>query len=478
MLRIENILPTTHSIDNIYDLMFMVYVGKSITEEISEEPDFSGVKLDESLVALFYNKELIEALDLAYEAGWINKTLSFYQQRLDREINTRKLKENSNAIIPYFGDLSPLGVINNYTVKDFINTSLNSISNPQYQFMYVGLIARLLVRRYMSNTGLTGTDTVFDKPITLQVRAELLYNKEGLVYFTHIINYPEVKSLIVIQDMFFIDKYTTLLYYSWGYDQLTRGLFKSKGFSVEQKHKYMIHNEFLGKDMPILYYRKADNFNSTKDSRLEMVSLGIIRNVDEKQLFIEHTHITNTRIGMVAEANQNIYTKQLNSFNLSLNSTNYNPDFEVFDIDVLGIEGYMMAGIRKNGKSKKVIKEDYLDSLFEEDIFIKQLDINNNVRMLINPSNIINIENIDEVVENRIEVVMRQTDAVYWLLKDYGVSFNEDKFLELYGDDLEYGEPLYDMEIPKLYQALKQSDINLNHISADVLSELYAKANS
>ena len=277
--------------------------------------------------------------------------------------------------------------------------------------------------------------------------------------------------------MEYINMYSTFLYYAWGYDQQTKGLMKSKGFTVEDKIKAIESNPKYENNLPVLLYTKKENYNATKDSYIETADLAIIRNYDEQYLFIEKTRITDTKVGRIAETNQNRIIKEINSIRINMDDLEYNPEYETFNLSNIGIGGTMMAGMRKNGKSKKAIKEDYIDSTFEEEEFIKELDANSNVRIFINPSNILNELDEDEVVNNRIEVVMTQVDAVYWLLKDWGVQFDEERYKELYKDSFEYEVPLYDMELPVLYKALQASDMEINQIASSVLSSIFDSKN-
>ena len=480
MFRIENIMQSNPTIDNIYDLVFLVYVGRYIKQELQQDPDYSSINVDPSMTCpdMMKNKNLIEFLKDSEVQGGLNTTLSFYRSIVELDINTDNLEENFANLVPYTGSIDMLGVKSDYKDMDFISELSKYAKNSQFQFIYISLVARLLVLRYISNNlQKSGYSEVFDSIISLQVRAELLYFKTSLVYLTHIINYPEVKSLIAIQDMEYINMYSTFLYYAWGYDQQTKGLMKSKGFTVEDKIKAIESNPKYENNLPVLLYTKKENYNATKDSYIETADLVIIRNYDEQYLFIEKTRITDTKVGRIAETNQNRIIKEINSIRINMDDLEYNPEYETFNLSNIGIGGTMMAGMRKNGKSKKAIKEDYIDSTFEEEEFIKELDATSNVRIFINPSNILNELDEDEVVNNRIEVVMTQVDAVYWLLKDWGVQFDEERYKELYKDSFEYEVPLYNMELPVLYKALQASDMEINQIASSVLSSIFDSKN-
>lgn len=479
MFRVDNIMSSGSNVDNIYDLLFTIYIGKSIKEEMGREPEYTGLIFSDDLDNLYNNVNLINILDEAYEKGWLNSTHSFYRHRLSLDkIKDSEMDLNNSKLIAFMGDMSDFTLQSVYSNEFIRENTPQQVRNSQFQFIYMALIAKLLVLRYMEFNRYKENSGVFDNPIVLKLKPELMDNKTNLVYLTHVINYPEVKSLISIQDMFYINEYSTLLYYAWGYDNQTKGLFKSKGFTIEEKFEKINSDSKYSVNMPVLLYKKFENFNSTKDSRLESVELCLMRGHDDIHLNLEKTRITNTKIGVLTEINQNRYTKEINSLRLTTRELDYNPEYESFNINSIGIDGFMMASIRKNGKSKKVIKEDFLDPSFEEDLFIKDLDLNSKVKLLINPENIIDVSNEDEIVENQIEVVMNQADATFWLLKDWGVSFDEDLFKEIYKEDFEYWEPMYEMSLLKLYKALKESDMETNRLSAEILGNLYNKKNS
>lgn len=466
LLDIHRIISSTSDIDNIYDLVFLSYIGKYVYELEGVTPDFGKFKCN-NLENMSKNKNLMDFIYECGQRGWINDTLEFY-----KEFGHEKLDE-SGIYLPVelkpllTQPLSGLGVRPYYTRKLIISNTYD-IRNNQIQFAMIDLIAGLLVRKYFNAVD-KNTNEVNSNKYRIDILNELLYNKYNLVYFTHVYRYPEVNNLIYIKDKFYEEEYSRFLYASWGYDNIQRGYFTIYGATKKDKYNKIKSDPRYKIGMPLVLYRKDSNFISSNWSDLVDAEIVIIDGYDKDKVILRKTGINNTRAGVKAYLSKNMQARELylskGDFDLDSKTPS---EVTSYDLDDISVEGIMT--LSSTELEKAFFKENKILPRQEESYVLKSLDENLYENLYIGRPDLPDIQDDDY---RSVQLEMTYIDAIYWLLKDWDEPFDEENYKDVYDYGFEYYKaPLFDMSTPQLALAMIKSDRKLNNEEGKIIKKL------
>ena len=187
-------------------------------------------------------------------------------------------------------------------------------------------------------------------------------------------------------------------YEAWWHKGREKGLL-SKWYSPKDKLSYMKNNLDIDiGDVILLYERNySTKFNYVKS--IESCHVAIVRGISNTTLSLEVINTVKTRYGAeVSYKDQTMAVKQM--YCGSDEYKKWNSTLKNYNIIDIGIE-YMM---------------------YTEAYFIVPLDQADDIVKL----------DVKDSNGRTGKYALHQNDAIYWILKDYGIDFNEDKFLRRY----------------------------------------------
>ena len=187
-------------------------------------------------------------------------------------------------------------------------------------------------------------------------------------------------------------------YEAWWHKGREQGLL-SKWYSPKDKLSYMKNNLDIDVgDVVLLYERNySTKFNYVKS--IESCHVAIVRGISNTTLSLEVINTVKTRYGAeVSYKDQTMAVKQM--YCGSDEYKKWNSTLKNYNITDIGIE-YMM---------------------YTEEYFIVPLDQADDIVKL----------DVKDSNGRTGKYALHQNDAIYWILKDYEIDFNEDKFLRRY----------------------------------------------
>lgn len=209
-------------------------------------------------------------------------------------------------------------------------------------------------------------------------------------------------------------------YEAWWYKGRELGML-SRWYKPKEKLTYLKNNLNLDVgDVVLLYERNySTKFNYVKS--IASCHVALIRGITNTSITFEIVNTVKTRYG--AEVTFNEQTSAVKKMYCGSNSyKEWNSSKKVFDLQELGIEYYMHTEVHF------IVPLEQADDIIELDVS----DGNGRTG----------------------KYRLHQNDAIYWLLKDYGIDFNEDKFLSTYFKDREtsYGVFMSGRDLPDEYK--------------------------
>lgn len=201
----------------------------------------------------------------------------------------------------------------------------------------------------------------------------------------------------------------SLKYNAWYFLGREMGMLTDEGFTVTQKREFMksYPNDYVVGNAVYLYERESTSKSGRK--KLKNCIIAIIREITEDTITLEKVFVRTTKLERqkkydnFSSAVQDLYRHDTFTANTHL---------ETFHLTTIGIE-FLMSD----------------DQYYFENYFIVPLSMANTMEMW--------------VEEDGFEVkrVLSIPDATFWILKDWGIDFDESAFIKAYylGDDF----PLY-----------------------------------
>lgn len=213
-------------------------------------------------------------------------------------------------------------------------------------------------------------------------------------------------------------------YETWWYQGEQQG-YVDRWYSPKEKYLHMKND--LGMDVGdvvILYerdYCTASNYIKS----IASCHFAIIREISKRSVTFEEINTVRTRWGSeLAFRNKTMAVKEM--YKGSKSYKEWNSSRKTYDFNDLGIEYYMQSELY------------FIVPLTSADDIV-ELDVQDN--------------------NGRTGCyALSQNDVIYWLLKDYNIEFNEDKFLETYfgGRDTAYNVFMSGRELPEEWKVDKK----------------------
>lgn len=459
MLDITNVI-NNKSVDNLFDAIYTIYVGRYIQEVLKEEPDYSNLDCTELKgkvsISSYYNFYIH-----AKQQGWINSTFELFD-----EIELDNDKSKRDTSLHFVESLVPIGVVDNFDIN-IVNEYYDKIyMNNQYQVIYTSYVAYLVVKRFES---LRQGNTDW-KRIRIQVNEQVFTIRYGYMFVFHIMQYPEV--LETVHDM--LDKIKpddrhTFIFDNWIYDNTDKGNLSEDGYTYKEKIEQLEKSKYYQPGLPIFMYEKSNNITAGNSTGLKQVSLAVINGFTEQlvDLTVLSTRSTKEDINALMEDNMHlsdIYIIEDGFYSLHQRR-------EVIDMTSLGIDYVMMGTARLWAKTVRERKDnEYLGGLFEEKFFIKGVGEYNTTEVnLTRPE--LPVAGTNKHVYYKFR--LNYAEAVYWIMKDWGISFDSELFKEVYKDYLYCDKPLYDLTTEEFINEMKNSRDMYNRTIANNMELQY-----
>ena len=229
----------------------------------------------------------------------------------------------------------------------------------------------------------------------------------GVSSLFYIANSPLCKSILKFQTYGNRDL-NSLKYNTWYFLGLEKGLLKDDGFSTTEKFEKLQGKEYQVGNVVFLYERLS-TAKSRKTYKLRRSLIAIVREVNEKTIILEKVPTKHTRLERI---------KKHEDYSAGVQELYRHDDFEVvtlresFSLTSMGV-GYLMS-----------------DSLSDfEEFFITSIPNEGQFEMWVEQEGF------------EFQCLLTTKDAVFWVLKDWGIDFDEKLYIETYYKDGQI--PLY-----------------------------------
>lgn len=204
----------------------------------------------------------------------------------------------------------------------------------------------------------------------------------------------------------------SLKYNSWYFLGMEKGLLLEDGFSITEKREKLKDVEYQVGNVVFLYERESTTMSRTP-YKLKSSLIAVIREVTDTEVVLEKVPTNQTRLERI---------KKHEEYSQGVQELFRHDDFEVttfresFSLTSLGID-YLMS-----------------DSLKEfEELFITSIPRRSKLEMWVEQEGF------------EVQQVMSLVDAVFWVLKDWDILFDEDLYIQTY---------FADNQIPLFYQSV------------------------
>lgn len=469
MIKITEVTKNTE-IDNIMDLVYVVYLGRYLKDFLEEEVDFSD--LDSSpIYRMFYDLKYITLIPYALEQGWINDTFDFVRQFEVDKINRKFTKDGLDLEYYYLKDLREFNFELEAEYDIFSISKVGEIKAYTLQNAYLHMIGYFVVLKYVMEKLAKEQKELFTwvKP-KINLEYQIFTARFNSVFVMHAIQYKEVAEAVevVIPDTV-KEKMHDYLYDNWIWDNQTKGNLYSKGYTYLEKYEHIKETKYYQPGLPVFFYEKSNPIYAGNITGLKQVQLAIIEEIKPMNIRLNLTSLSITKDDLTAIFLDNTQLEDI--FVIDDAIKNLNQRKETFDLSTLGIDHYMMGTMRLWRKSEKEIKEKYLEEVFEEKFFIHGVGEPYTNKMKINTKD---LPQAYQKGYQSFDVEFTYADAVLWLLKEWDVAFDEELYKEVYKDYFEFkGKPYAELNTVELYKQLQQSDLEINRQAGVLLEEKY-----
>ena len=271
---------------------------------------------------------------------------------------------------------------------------------------WVSLTAMVAVHRLLHNNVPKKLRMEFDNSITYQNMAvsDIILIKEETEAFG---DWVELQ----------IDNELQSYYEAWyqrGYDQ---GYFREFVYAKDKFEFMKSHNYFVG--CPVFLYQRENKRKGDPIKAIKNCSIAIIREMSKSKVVLDVLSTKETRY-MAYLRYENFSPEVKQMYNNRNPFKKVNVHRETFDLLDLGVDMLM----------------------YKEEWFIS--DVNKDDMVVLSDVKDVNVveENDGYLEEDPIHIELSSQQAVYWVLKDWGVEFDEEKYTKLF---LKEGVGMYDV---------------------------------
>lgn len=333
-----------------------------------------------------YDVELRNVLITEDEVLFDNKDHNHRKEDVDYAYRTPLasqvvFKDKSNSI--WYWDLNGQGgqsyIVNNKTLNsDGSDTCwISFIAYVAVERLFLDESVRLVID---INSEIADTPNILSSLLLLQEETNVC---KGWCFYHMDENIP-------------LSKINHLGYNAWFYKGVEKG-FLQRWYSPKEKYAYMNKLDMHIGDVVSLYERNMGQKINTMKS-IEGFRFAIVRDVNESSITLEVVNTKKTKYqGVLDYKNYSMATKQMYDFQnpfLHINTSRLNLHW-----NEIGVE-YMMFG-----------EKYFITPLYEDDF---------------------KVQNVKNDKGDTACLQLPAIDVTYWILKDFDVDFNEERFLERY----------------------------------------------